>query len=78
MFLNQKNEVQEGMPPMSHIGKLVTTYKEKTEELNIFTSIFSDKCSPHSPQMYVLLEGDQGSNIPPNVSEDPVHGHLRN
>ena len=28
--------------------------------------------------MFALVGGDRGSNIPPTVSEDQVHDHLRN
>ena len=51
---------------MSDTGK--TTDKEKAEVLNFFASVFSDNCSPHSPQMFGLVGRNWGSNIPPTVS----------
>ena len=64
---------------MSDAGRLVATDKETTEVLsNFFALVFSDNCSSHSPQMFGLVGEDQGSNIPPTVSEDQVRDHLRN
>lgn len=36
------------------------------------------KASSHCPQMFGLVEGDWGSNIPPTVSKDQVCDCLRN
>jgi len=74
-YLKQKKKVQQGVPPclpVSDTGKLVTEVKEKAEVLNFFALVFSDNCSPHSSQMFSLVGGDWGSNIPPTVSEDQV------
>jgi len=60
-------------------GRLVATDKEKAEVLNnFFASVFSDNCSPHSPQTFGLVGGDWGSNVRPTVSKDQVWDHLRN
>ena len=40
--------------------------------------VFPDNFSPHSSQTFGLVGGDQGSKVPPTVSEDQVHDHLRN
>ena len=74
-YLNQKKKVQQGVPPclpVSATGKLVTEVKEKAEVLNFFALVFSDNCSPHSSQMFSLVGGDWGSDVPPTVSEDQV------
>ena len=58
---------------MSDTCKLVATEKEKAEVLNnFFAPVFPNNSSPHSPQTFVLVEGDRSSNIPPTVSEDQV------
>jgi len=73
MYINQKRKVQEGIPPKaSNTGKLVTTDKKVAEVLySTFASIFSNNCSPHSPQMFGLVGGDSGS-------EDQARDHPRN
>ena len=64
---------------MRDTGRLVATDKEKAEVLNnFFASVFSDNCSPHSPQTFGLVGGDWGSNVLPTVSKDQVWDHLRN
>ena len=78
-YLRQKRKAQEGILPLaSDIDRLVTTEMEKAEVLNIFASVFSNNCSSHSPQMFGLVGGDWGSNVPPTISKDQVHDHLMN
>ena len=73
-------KVQESVLPLvSDTGKMETTDKEKTEVLSkLFASVFPDNCSPHSPQIFVLVGGGHGGNTLPTVSKDQVHDHLRN
>ena len=64
---------------MSDTGKLTSTDKKKAEILNnIFVSFFCDNCLSRRPQMFGLVGGDWGSNVPRTVSKDQVHDHMRN
>lgn len=53
------------------------TNKEKAEEHNLFSLVFSDYCSSHSPRTIDLKGGDSGTSISPTVNEDQVCDHLR-
>lgn len=64
---------------MSDTGKLATTDKKKAEVFNNYSaSIFSDSCLSHSLQKIGSEGQDWKSNIPPTVSKNQVHYHLRN
>lgn len=80
-YLSQKRKVHKGVPTLvSDTARLVTAYKEKAEILitTICTLVFPGNCSPHSPQIFGLVGGNQGSNVPPTVSKDQVCDHLKN
>ncbi len=59
---------------MSDTGRLVATEKEKAE---VLASVFPDNCSPYSHQLFDLVGGDRGSNVPPTVSENEVCDQLK-
>jgi len=62
---------------ISKAGKLVTTDKEKDVVLNNLFA-FTGNLSFHTSRVDELQGRDWGSKVPPTVTQDQVHDHLRN
>lgn len=55
------------------MGDLVTQVMEKAEVFkDFFVSVFTGKCSNHTPQVTQDKGGDWKNNEPPTVGEDQV------
>ncbi|KFQ15609.1 hypothetical protein N330_03315, partial [Leptosomus discolor] len=73
-YVNHKRKVKESVHTLiSSNDELVTTDKEKAEVLyNLSASVFTGNLSPHSSQVNVSQDRDQGDKVPPTISEDKV------
>ena len=57
---------------------LITQDMEKSEVLDFFASVFTDKCFNHIAQVANGKGRDWENEEPPTVGEDQVQDHLRN
>jgi len=60
------------------VRDLITQDMEKSEVLDFFASVFTDKCFNHIAQVANGKGRDWENEEPPTVGEDQVQNHLRN